>query len=255
MNPNRKKWFNLYAGLLKKTKKPTHFVYLGEEFSDGAVILSNHVGTAAPLSFELFLDKPTRFWGASEMNGSLGSMYKYQSEVFYHEKRGWNLFGARMFCLLASPLTWLFYRGLNLISTYQDMRLAHTLRESWEAISSGTSVVIFPEISDKGYLDTLEGFHGGFALLLEFCKKRGVDVPIFVSYYNKENQAHMVDKPILYSALAEKYPTREAQAEYLCARCNRMGEISRMLGEGYALPEGLCECEADAPALKKTAQV
>jgi hypothetical protein len=246
MNPNRKTWFKMYAGLLKKTKKPSHFVYLGEEFSGSALILSNHVGTAGPLSFELFLDKPTRFWGAHEMNSSLGSMYKYQSEVFYHEKRGWNLFGARMFCLLASPLTWIFYRGLNLISTYHDMRLAHTLRESWEAISAGMNVVIFPEISDKGYLDVLEGFHGGFALLLEFCQKRGVDVPIFVTYYNKENQAHVVDKPILYSELSKKYPSREEQAAYLCARCNRMGEISRMLGEGYSLPEDLPELSGGA---------
>ena len=255
MNPKRKAWFKVYAGMLKASKKESHFIYLDKEFSDGSVILSNHVGTAGPLSFELFLDKPTRFWGAHEMNDTLGSMYKYQSEVFYHEKRGWNLTLSRLFCLIASPLTWLFYTGLNLISTYHDMRLAHTLRESLEAIREGTSIVIFPEISDKGYLDVLEGFHGGFALLLEFCKKRGMDVPVYVTYYNKENQAHVVDKPILYSALAEKYPTREAQAEYLCARCNRMGEISRMLGEGYALPEGLCECEADATALKKTAQV
>ena len=255
MNPKRKAWFKVYAGMLKASKKESHFIYLDKEFSDGSVILSNHVGTAGPLSFELFLDKPTRFWGAHEMNDTLGSMYKYQSEVFYHEKRGWNLTLSRLFCLIASPLTWLFYKGLNLISTYHDMRLAHTLRESLEAIREGTSIVIFPEISDKGYLDVLEGFHGGFALLLEFCKKRGMDVPVYVTYYNKENQAHVVDKPILYSALAEKYPTREAQAEYLCARCNRMGEISRMLGEGYALPEGLCECEADATALKKTAQV
>jgi hypothetical protein len=105
------------------------------------------------------------------------------------------------------------------------------------------NVVIFPEISDKGYLDVLEGFHGGFALLLEFCQKRGVDVPIFVTYYNKENQAHVVDKPILYSELSKKYPSREEQAAYLCARCNRMGEISRMLGEGYSLPEDLPEAD------------
>jgi len=251
MNPKRKAWFKAYAGMLKATKKKSHFVYLDKEFTDGSVILSNHVGTAGPLSFELFLDRPTRFWGAHEMNSTLGSMYKYQSEVFYHEKRGWNLFGARMFCLLASPLTWIFYKGLNLISTYKDMRLAHTLRESWEAISEGTSIVIFPEVSDKGYLDVLEGFHGGFALLLEFCKKRGMDVPVYVTYYNKENQAHVVDKPILYSELCAMYPDRESQAAYLCGRCNRMGEISRSLGENYTLPEDLPEMKEPALANKK----
>ena len=252
MNPKRKAWFKVYAGMLKASKKESHFIYLDKEFSDGALILSNHVGTAGPLSFELFLDKPTRFWGAHEMNDTLGSMYKYQSEVFYHEKRGWNLTLSRLFCLIASPLTWLFYKGLNLISTYHDMRLAHTLRESLEAIREGTSIVIFPEISDKGYLDVLEGFHGGFALLLEFCKKRGMDVPVYVTYYNKENQAHVVDKPILYSELLRMCPDRESQAAYLCARCNRMGEISRSLGENYALPEDLPEKKDTSVAAVKT---
>ena len=30
------------------------------------------------------------------------------------------------------------------------------------AIKNGESVVIFPEVSDKGYLAELEGFHFGF---------------------------------------------------------------------------------------------
>ncbi len=250
MNPNRKPWFKVYAGLLKATKKKSRFLYLGEKISRGAVILSNHEGTAGPLSFELFLEEPTRFWGASEMNGSLREMYKYQSEVFYHEKRGWNLFGARMFCLLASPLTWIFYKGLNLISTYKDARLAHTLRRSLEALSEGTNVVIFPEVSDKGYLPVLEGFHEGFVLLLEFCKKRGMDIPVFVTYYNKENQAHLVDRPILYSELSRLHPSREAQAQYLCDRCNRLGEISRNLSADGSLPENVLEFEPEKEKIK-----
>jgi hypothetical protein len=153
-----------------------------------------------------------------------------------------------MFCLIASPLTWLFYKGLNLISTYRDMRLAHTLRESWEALRDGTSIVIFPEVSDKGYLDVLEGFHGGFLLLLEFCKRRGMDVPVYVTYYNKENQAHVVDKPILYSELLRLYHDRESQAAYLLARCNRLGEISKSLGEADALPEDLPPVGAELSA-------
>ncbi len=249
MNPNRKAWFKAYAGLLKMAKKKSRFIYLGEEISGGAVILSNHVGTAGPLSFELFLDKPTRFWGAHEMNERLRDMYKYQSEVFYHEKRGWNLFGARMFCLLASPLTWIFYKGLNLISTYKDARLAHTMRQSLDALRAGTNIVIFPEISDKGYLDVLEGFHGGFALLLEFCKKRGMDIPVYVTYYNKKNQAHLVDRPILYSELLRRFASREEQAEYFCARCNRLGEISRSLSEDYSLPADLPASEEEEALL------
>ena len=78
----------------------------------------------------------------------------------------------------------------------------------------------------------------------EFCKKRGADIPVFVTYYNKENQAHVVDKPILYSELLSRFGTRDAIVEYLCGRCNRMGELSRRLGEDYSLPKDITEAES-----------
>ena len=101
-------------------------------------------------------------------------MYKYQSRVYFHEKKHWSLFGARMFCLIASPLTNMFYKGLNLISTYPDGRFKNTIKESLEAIKNGENVVIFPEVSTNGYLAELEGFHEGFVLLAETCLKRGL---------------------------------------------------------------------------------
>ena len=67
-----------------------------------------------------------------------------------------------MFCLIASPLTNLFYKGLNLISTYPDGRFRNTIKESLTAINNGENVVIFPEKSTNGYQANLEGFYGGF---------------------------------------------------------------------------------------------
>ena len=86
---NRKAWFSAVKKFLRKTgryKKP-EFVFLGDEFSYGSIILSNHEGTDAPMSLELYLDKPIRMWGAYEMNSGVIKMYKYQSRVYYHEKK------------------------------------------------------------------------------------------------------------------------------------------------------------------------
>ena len=68
------------------------------------------------------------------MNSNLASLYKYQTRQYYHEKKHWPLWAARLFCLLASPLTWLFYRGLKLISIYPDSRLRTTIKESIQTI-------------------------------------------------------------------------------------------------------------------------
>ena len=94
---------------------------------EGSIILSNHVGKSAPLAIELYLNKPFRFWGTYEMNGGLVSVYKYLSDVFYPKKLHWNKFCAKIFCLIAAPLTNMFYRGLNLISTFTDGRFKKTI--------------------------------------------------------------------------------------------------------------------------------
>jgi hypothetical protein len=164
-------------------------------------------------------------WGSYEMNSGLVKLYKYQTRIYYHEKKHWNLFLARLFCLLASPLTWLFYSGFDLISIYRGTGLVKTLRESVKAIESGSNVVIFPEDSTNGYLSELEGFHGGFVLLAELCYRKGIDVPIYVSYFRKSDLTYIFDAPVMYSELLQKHGTRSAIAEYLCERCNELGRM------------------------------
>ena len=220
-----KGWFRFMKKLmLGRYKKPT-FVYLGEKIGNGGIILSNHEGTDAPMSLEIYLDRPIRMWGAYEMNSGLIKMYKYQTRVYYHEKKHWNLHLARLFCLLASPLTNLFYKGLNLISTYRDTRFRRTVRESIEALQAGDNIVIFPEDSAKGYLEELEGFFGGFVVLAEICKKKGMDLPIYVSYFRKKDLTYIFDAPVLYSELSKNGESKEEICKRLVERCNELGKM------------------------------
>lgn len=222
---NRKWWFKLIKKLMLCRYKEPRFVYLGEEIDKGSLILSNHEGTDAPMSLEIYLNKPIRMWGAHEMNSGLIKMYKYQSEVYYHEKKHWNIHLARLFCLIASPVTNVFYKGLNLISTYKDARFRRTIKESLEALNNGENIVIFPEDSTNGYLEELEGFYGGFVVLAEICKKRKIDVPIFVTYFRKKDLTYIIDKPVLYSELSKDGASREEIAKKLVERCNVLGKM------------------------------
>jgi len=229
----RKRWFEGLKKIMRLFIKETKFVYLGKKIEDNTIILSNHVGTSAPLAWELYGDIPFRFWGASEMNSGLIALYKYQTRVFYHEKKHWNIHLARLFCLIASPLTYLFYKGLNLISTYKDMRFRATISESIETLNSGKNVIIFPEISDKGYLDELEGFHQGFLMLAGICERKNMDVSVCVSYYRKSERTYVVDKPIKLSELFSLASSRAEIAKILCDRCNELGKLDLS-----SLPEG-----------------
>ncbi len=222
---SRKKWFSGLKKIMRLFIKKSEFVYLGEKIEKNSIVLSNHVGTSAPLAWELYSDVNFRFWGASEMNSGLIALYKYQTRVYYHEKKHWNLHLARLFCLLASPLTYIFYKGLNLISTYHDVRFRTTLSESIRAFEQGQNIVIFPEISDKGYLDELEGFHQGFLMLASICNKKGMDLSVYISYYRKNERLYVIDKPFKISELFEEGLSREEMAKKLCARCNELGKM------------------------------
>ncbi len=235
----RKWWFRLLKRLMKGRYKQPTFVYLGEKFNHGGIILSNHEGTDAPMSLEIYCDKPVRMWGASEMNSGLIPMYKYQTRVYYHEKKHWNLHLARLFCLIASPLTNLFYKGLNLISTYRDGRLLKTLRESVNALQQGDNIVIFPEDSTQGYLETLQGFHPGFVALAEVCRKKGMDVPIYITYFRKKDGLYIVDKPVFYSQLIANKETREEVIAKCLNRCNELGQMQ------FDIPDGAKEVFID----------
>ena len=221
----RKLYFRILKKIMRIRYKEPRFIYLGEPFDNGALILSNHEGTDSPMSLEIYCDKPIRMWGSYEMNSGLIKLYKYQTKIYFHEKKHWNIHLARLFCLIASPLTWLFYSGFDLISTYKDIRFTKTVRESVKAISSGDNIVVFPEDSAKGYLAELEGFHMGFVLLADICRRRGMDIPIYVSYFRKSDLTYIFDAPVRYSELYEKYNSRAEIARYLCDRCNELGKM------------------------------
>ena len=218
----RKWWYNCIKFLMRCRYKNPEFRYLGEKPTNGAIILSNHEGTDAPMSLEIHCDFPVRMWGTAEMNEGLVRLYKYQTKVYYHEKKHWNLFLARTFCLLASPLTYIFYKGLNLISTYKDARFLKTIRESVDAIKKGENVVIFPEDSDGGYHEQLKGFFAGFVLFAKQCEKEGIDVPIYVSYFKIKEKVYVFDAPIKFSELKKICSTKEEMADYLVKKCNEL---------------------------------
>ena len=109
------------------------------------------------------------------------------------------------------------------------------------ALKNGENIVIFPEDASKGYLAELEGFFQGFVMLAEVCYRRGMDVPIYVTYFKKNELIYMVDAPVLYSELAKNGATRAEIAKRLLDRCNELGKM-----DPYAPPlreEEVCEEE------------
>lgn len=219
-----KKWFRFVKKIMRVRYKEPKFIYEGKEVENGAVILCNHEGTDAPMAWEMYSGKPVSFWGAYQMNSGLKTMYGYQSKVYFHQKKGMNLFLARVFCLIASPLTNMFYKGLDVVSTYEDARLKKTMRESAERLDEGRNLIIFPEKSDEGYQETLQGFHGGAVLFLELQRKKGIDNTVYTAYYNKEKNICLVSEAKKFSEIAATCANRQEVAQKFCDECNALGK-------------------------------
>ena len=218
--------FRCYRGFIKLFKKRIKFYHVGDKLPEGTFILCNHESTKGPLAWELFYRTKVRMMGNEEMNSGVVRLYKYQTLVYYHQKKHWNLHLARIFCLLASPLTNFFYKGLQLIPIRSGAELKITIKDAYKSlVEYKENLVIFPEDSSNGYLKELTGFKHGFLLVCEYAYKRGYDLPIAVSYVNIEKNTCLVDEVIMYSELLEKYKTRDRIAKALKDRCNELGKL------------------------------
>lgn len=226
MKTKKSWWFRAYKTVLKLFYKKPQFIYLGEKPTQSSIILSNHEATQGPLSLEIYAEFPFRMWGTHLVNSGFINLYKYLSKTYYHQKKNWNLFLARIFCLIATPLTFLFYKGLKIISTYEDVRFKSTLTESIETLDTGNNIVIFPENSSDGYHKELTNFYTGFLMLAKQAYRKGTDVPIYVAYLKQKESQFVFDKPILYSELLKQFKTSNDMAAYLLERCNTLGKNS-----------------------------
>lgn len=163
------------------------------------------------------------------MNTSFRMLYKHMTKDYYHEILGWNIHLARLFCLIASPLTYLFYKGLRLVSTYKDYRFRQSIDESIELIKKDKNIVIFPENSENGYLDELKEFYPGFVLFCETALRRGYDLPIYASYLRRKTNTFMFDKPIMFSELKKMHDNKYDMAKYLLDITIELGKMDLTL--------------------------
>jgi len=223
---NRALWFRIVKGFLRIFVRKPKYIYLKEEFTGPCLILSNHCSVHGPLAYELFTDKCIRLWGTYEMNSDLKSVYRYLSNVYFHQKKHINKFLSKIIGFIACPILYIFYRGLRLISTYTDYRFKNTLRESMEALKDDQTLVIFPEDSSEGYFDEIKVFKPGFLALANHAYKTGLDLPIFVAYYNHKTRNLIFDKKVMYSELLSLNLTSEELLDKLRIRCNELGKMN-----------------------------
>ena len=221
----QKKWWLRIIEFFHKifVKKPK-IVYLGEKIPSASIILCNHVSSSGPTVWELYMDN-FHFWATHEMTEGTASLYRYLSQIYFPQKKHWNKTLAKIFCFFVSPLAAIYVSGWRLIPTYRDSRFSKTVKSTIEVLKNNCSVLIFPENSSEGYHDELVSVHPGFCLAGDAALKNGININIVMAYLGKgKGRSLIIDRPVSFSELKERFGSKNAIADYVCSRIN---ELSR----------------------------
>lgn len=218
--------FRFYRFLIRLVWPKDKFVYLGKHFPNGSLIISNHASLKGPFGWEINGDVPIRIIGAGEMNGNYKSVNHYMIHTYYVKKNHLSIHRARFYCLFASPLTYLFYQGFDLISIRHGMEFLKTINDAYTCLTEyKENLLIFPEDAEEGYSDVIKKVKRGFSLVLEKCLMNGFDIPVVVSYCHPKEHVILVKEAVLYSELKKQYPSAKELAEHIKDELNELGSM------------------------------
>ncbi len=226
--PKRRPFFNLVVKIGRLIKRHPNVLNANTHFASKAIFISNHSGASGPMNLALFFPSYFVPWGASPMVGNYRSRWNYLYHVFYQQKLGYKPFRSFVVATLFAIISKRLYRGMDLIPTYEDLRLVHTFRQSEDMLQKDKPILVFPEDSSKGYLDHILKYHEGFLAFSEYYyKKHGVDLPIYPVGFSKKKNALMIEKPFFLQELYRQGMKRHEAAQFFKDRNNDL--VGRLL--------------------------
>lgn len=200
------------------------FIFLdGDGFIDGpSIFIVNHSGSHTPTRVECYFPRDLYMWGTHEMTEGLKAVHHYLIHIYYHQKKHFKMFWARIIGTIFCPFANAFYKGMRIIPTYRDGRLMQTFKETEQHINKGEILVIYPEDSSQGYKDEPDKVFNGFLVFAQMMLRKGKDLPIYTAHYQKKGKKFIIDKPRYYSELLKEYGDHDAVAEALRLRMNSL---------------------------------
>ena len=207
-------------------KKKPRIYNLNEEELEHGIIVSNHSAASGPLTLALYF--PVFFvpWGTHEMTENYINRWKYLYHIFYQQKLGYKKVKSYILATLFGIISKMLYNGMQLIPTYQDMRLTTTIKRSIAQLKAGNRVLIFPEDSNTGYHEKLIKYNPGFVFLSErYYKEENIDLPVYPIYYHKKIGALIIGKKEYINKLKEEHGfDRDEVAKYFKDITNKLAD-------------------------------
>lgn len=220
--PNQPIWSS-FARLLRLIFKRPEFINIAGELPAKAIYVANHSAMAGPVVYNLYFPTPHAPWGAYPMLEGYKSRFRYLRDVYFVQKRKMNKASATFLATFEACFSIWIYKGMHVIPSYPDGRFLKTLRTSLKNLENDRAVMVFPERSETGYHETLQGFSAGFVVLAErFRKLYGEDIPIYPVYYHKTLNKMVVGAPHTLEEFKDKHMTRNEIAAEFCKITNQL---------------------------------
>ena len=209
------------AGVLRLFIKKPKIVSLSGELPDKAIYVANHSAMFGPVVYNLYLPAKIAPWGAYPMLGNYNERFHYLRDVYFMQKRHKSKSTATFLAGFEALFSKCFYRGLNVIPSYNDSRLLTTIRKSLQALKHNVSIMIFPENSNEGYHEILTNFFAGFVELAKCFRLRNhEDVPIYPVYYHDKKKMMVIGNPSKLADYTDKGMNKQQIAADFCQQVN-----------------------------------
>lgn len=222
--PSRKQpIYSIFKIFLRPFFRKPKIINLAGEISDKAIVVANHSAKSGPPALDMYYPKFNVKWGAHEMFGNYKMRKAYLRDVLYIKKCKMSARRASFMSTILAIFNPPVYKGMKMLPTYPDARLAKTIKDSIKVLDSNASIMIFPENSNDGYKEVLTEFFPGFVILAEkYYKLRGEDLPIYPVYYHIKKRVLIIGKPTYIQELVKKDMDRNQIAQYFCDEVNNL---------------------------------
>jgi hypothetical protein len=194
-----------------------------DDFISPAVYICRHSNQRGPMAAMANIPIHVRLWSLSPFL-ERKSCYEHYSTITFQERYKWGKAKAKIVAfIIAVPFARLI-RSLNAIPVYRrSLEIRRTLRMSVDALISGDSILLFPDVNFINTEHSVGELYPGFLTLekIYFARENRhlAFIPLHIS---KKNRRLYTGQPINFSGNRDFYAERGCVLSRLTDELNRM---------------------------------
>ncbi|MBE5750583.1 MAG: hypothetical protein E7346_06940 [Clostridiales bacterium] len=213
--------YSVFKLIIKCFFKRPKIINLAGELAEKSIVLANHSNKSGPPCLDMYYPRFNVKWGAYQMFGNYASRKAYLRDVLYIKKCKKSRTKAVIASTLMATVSQFVYKGMKMIPTYPDVRIAKTIRDSMKVLDANKTIMVFPEDSNDGYKEVLTDFFPGFVILSEkYYRATGEDLPIYPVYYHITKRVMVIGEAVYMQDLVKQGMDRNQIARFFCDKVN-----------------------------------